>query len=382
MKTNSIRFEVNGSSVTVFGIPELEGCKGGFVGGGVASFRKEGHEWYLVNAEAGKWRKMKAHGHLILDDSEVDYESVKANCRNGLYNAETKSIRYADVWLYDGRFENGLSAISWMIYPDGMYFADSDGFGMEDNDEENLYAIIDSNLDIVEPFRPIRDIDAYLKKLRSSAQPVRSQRIFNLIITDESGSMSWIMKEAIDSVNETLQTIAAAQKKHEDQEHFVTLVTFNDEVNTICECAPIGEVSELNAETYRPQCCTALYDAMGMSLTALRQKVKDGDKVLVTVVTDGCENASKEYKGNAIKALVDELKSQGWVFAYIGANQDVEAVAAQISITNVMKFVTTSEGTMKMSRKVSSSRERLFDSIADCCFCADEANRNFFDEED
>ena len=45
-------------------------------------------------------------------------------------------------------------------------------------------------------------------------------------------------------------------------------------------------------------------------------------------------------------------------------------------------FVTTSEGTMKMSRKVSSSRERLFDSIADSCFCADEANRNFFDEED
>lgn len=347
----------------------------------IRSFHNEGNDWYLENVQTGKVRKLSSHGCLLVDDSEIDWNAVKAGCKYGVNNAERKLIRYADVSLYDG-FKDGFAAISWMIYPDGMYFADSDGFGMADNDEENLYAIIDSNLDIVEPFRPIRDIDAYLKKLRSSAQPVRSQRIFNLIITDESGSMSCIMKEAIDSVNETLQTIATAQKKHEDQEHFVTLVTFNDEVNTICECAPIGEVSELNAETYRPQCCTALYDAMGMSLTALRQKVKDGDKVLVTVVTDGYENASKEYKGNAIKALVDELKSQGWVFAYIGANQDVEAVAAQISITNVMKFVTTSEGTMKMSRKVSSSRERLFDSIADSCFCADEANRNFFDEED
>ena len=44
MKTNSIRFEVNGSSVTVFGIPGLEGCKGGFVGDGVASLGKDGHE--------------------------------------------------------------------------------------------------------------------------------------------------------------------------------------------------------------------------------------------------------------------------------------------------------------------------------------------------
>lgn len=49
MKTNSIRFEVNGSSVTVLGIPELEGCKGGFVGDGVASFRKEGHECYHID---------------------------------------------------------------------------------------------------------------------------------------------------------------------------------------------------------------------------------------------------------------------------------------------------------------------------------------------
>jgi uncharacterized protein YegL len=56
------------------------------------------------------------------------------------------------------------------------------------------------------------------------------KRIFNLIIIDESGSMMSIKKEAIDSVNETIQTIRAAQDEHADQEHFVTLVTFNDKV--------------------------------------------------------------------------------------------------------------------------------------------------------
>ena len=206
-------------------------------------------------------------------------------------------------------------------------------------------------------------------------------RIFNLIIIDESGSMQSIKTAAIDSVNETIQTIRSAQKKHEEQEHFVSLVTFNDDVKTVYECVPVDEVKELTAETYQPDCCTALYDAMGNSLNALRKKVAEDDKVLVTVVTDGYENASKEYSGKAIKALVDELKGKGWVFAYIGANQDVEAVAATISITNVMQFDATPLGTAAMGARVASARGRLFDRIADCCFSAAEANEDFFDEE-
>ena len=208
-------------------------------------------------------------------------------------------------------------------------------------------------------------------------------KIFNLIIIDESGSMQRIKTAAIDSVNETIQTIRSAQKKHEDQEHYVSLVTFNDDVKTIYECVPVNEVKELTAETYQPACCTALYDAMGISLNALRKKVAEDDKVLVTVVTDGYENASKEYSGKAIKALVDDLKAKDWIFAYIGANQDVEAVAATISITNVLNFEATSEGTAVMGAKVGSARTRLFDRIADLgsSFCAAEANEDFFDEE-
>ncbi len=206
-------------------------------------------------------------------------------------------------------------------------------------------------------------------------------RIFNLVIIDESGSMQSIKKEAIDSVNETIQTIRSAQKKHEEQEHFVSLVTFNDDVKTVYECVPVEEVNELTPETYRPDCCTALYDAMGLSLNALRKKVAEDDKVLVTVVTDGYENASREYSGKAIKALVDELKAKGWVFAYIGANQDVEAVAATISITNVMNFETTSDGTKMMSARVNRSRDRLYSCMAEPDFSAAKANENFFDEE-
>ena len=139
-------------------------------------------------------------------------------------------------------------------------------------------------------------------------------------------------------------------------------------------------MKELTDVSYCPSCCTALYDAMGISLNNLRDKVSADDTVLVTVVTDGYENSSQEYSGKAIKALVDELKAKGWVFAYIGANQDVEAVAAQISITNVLNFDASSDGTKVMSGTLASARARVYDSIADRSFCPGSANVAFFDE--
>lgn len=208
------------------------------------------------------------------------------------------------------------------------------------------------------------------------------RRIFNLIILDESGSMQSIKKEAVDSVNETVQTIRAAERKNADQEHFVSLVTFNDNVKTVYDCVPAVEVKELTSEDYCPDCCTALYDAMGLSLNILRPKVTENDRILVTVVTDGYENASKEYDGKAIKALIDELKGKGWVFAYIGANQDVEQVAATISITNTMTFRTTPKDTMDMCVRVNKSRDRFYSRMSKPDFDAVAENEHFFDNED
>ena len=386
-----IEFKIRDGEVVILGYPELENRKGVIVGDGIAFFFGEGwrnYELYIANTITGKIRKLStANCNLLVDDNDIDYDAIAKECENGIGNAQAKAIRYAGLNRWDG-FKDGLCAISWMLYPDGRYFADEDGFGMEDNDEEEVYAIIDTDLNIVEPFRPIKDVAAYLKEIRKNKREsviknrTMKTRIFNLIIIDESGSMQSIKKAAIDSVNETIQTIRSAQKKHEEQEHFVSLVTFNDDVKTVYKCVPVDEVKELTAETYQPACCTALYDAMGISLNALRKKVAEDDKVLVTVVTDGYENASKEYSGKAIKALVDELKTKGWVFAYIGANQDVEAVAATISITNVMNFETTSVGTQVMTDRVNRSRERLYCCMAKPDFSAVEANENFFDEDE
>ena len=208
-------------------------------------------------------------------------------------------------------------------------------------------------------------------------------RIFNLIILDESGSMQSIKQAAINGMNETVQSIRDAQKKHEDQEHIVSLVSFNSsEIKGIYDCVPVAEVKELTDKEYVPDCCTPLYDAMGLSLNHLRAKVNDEDKVLVTIITDGEENSSSEYNSAAIKALVDSLKEKGWVFAYIGANQDVLKVAQTISITNVMNFSSTDFGTTSAIASLRKSRDRMFSRIADGVFNSVSENTDFFSEDD
>ena len=197
-------------------------------------------------------------------------------------------------------------------------------------------------------------------------------KVYNLIILDESGSMEIIHKAAVNGLNETLQTIAAAQKKHaEYQEHFVTMVFFNSNgIRTVIENEPIANVKLLKMKDFEPSSCTPLYDAMGVSLSKLRYSIDSDEKhqVLVTIITDGEENASQEYTGKMIKQMVSELKKMEWVFAYIGANQDVDEVAEELAIENRMCFEASDAGSVKMCKMADKSRTRFYDRVTESLF--------------
>ena len=192
-------------------------------------------------------------------------------------------------------------------------------------------------------------------------------KIYNLIILDESGSMMSIYNQALSGANETIQTIRSAQASSDDQQQFLTFVTFDSgnrtPVRTIIDTLPIDQVKDLTEDDYRPNGCTPLYDAMGKSLTALEHKVKDGDQVLVTIITDGMENSSMEFSGAMICEIVKKLRAKGWTFVYIGANQDAVEVARQLNIENAMNFDTTHEDTQRMWKDYRDSTSSYYEKV-------------------
>lgn len=194
-------------------------------------------------------------------------------------------------------------------------------------------------------------------------------QIYNLIILDKSGSMGSIAKAAISGFNETIGGIRSAQERFKDtQEHFVSLMLFcGCEKTMVYDKVPVNEVKELTSRDYRPCCNTPLYDAMGLSINALYKDIKDKEDATaaVTVITDGLENASKEYSGKAIKALVEQMKEQeGWNFAYIGTNQDVEATAASLNIDNTMAFEDDDAGMRMAWEKERKSKMAMYSRIS------------------
>lgn len=188
------------------------------------------------------------------------------------------------------------------------------------------------------------------------------QRIINLIIVDESGSMSAIYHEALSGMNETIQSIQAKAEAIKGVEQYINLITFDTEhyKQHLRHC-PAKKAHTLSTADYRPGGGTPLYDAIGRAVTTLERHITDNDAVVVTIITDGMENASREFSANEIRRLIERLSENGWLFTFIGANQDVMLEADRIGIHHAMAFEATRDGTNKMWKKEKMARENFFE---------------------
>jgi len=191
-------------------------------------------------------------------------------------------------------------------------------------------------------------------------------QVHNLIILDESGSMNSIKNSIIQGFNEIVQTVKGIEKQYPEQEHLITLITFNGLGQKVLHFIdPVNKLEEIDASRYKPDASTPLYDAMGFSFAKLRQALENVKEynVLVTIMTDGEENASKEYTGVAIKNLIEELKLNRWTFTYIGTDHDVEKFATSISITNTMKFEKNAKDIAAMFEREKFARSKYSEKI-------------------
>jgi uncharacterized protein YegL len=195
---------------------------------------------------------------------------------------------------------------------------------------------------------------------------IQKHEVHNLIILDESGSMESIKEKIIQGFNEIVQTIQGIEKQFPDQVHFISLITFNGLGQKILHFIdPVSKLETIDAQRYRPSTSTPLYDAMGFSFAKMRQVVehKTNYNVLVTILTDGEENASKEYARKDIKHIIEELKSKSWTFTYIGTDHDVEQIAHSFAISNFLSFDKNEVGMRKMFQREKLSRTQFAERI-------------------
>jgi len=202
-------------------------------------------------------------------------------------------------------------------------------------------------------------------------------QVHNLIILDESGSMEEIKNSIIMGFNELIESIKEIEIKFPKQEHFISMVSFNShKINTIHYVEPCLKLEKINSNSYFLNSLTPLYDAIGFSTNKLDTYLrgKTNYSVLVTILTDGEENASKEYSKLNVKKLIEKLKTKNWTFTYIGTNHNIEKTANELDIFNTLSFSGDTEGISKMFEIEKESRAKYSMKISN----NEEKDTNYF----
>lgn len=173
-----------------------------------------------------------------------------------------------------------------------------------------------------------------------------------ICILDRSGSMDSIISDMLGGFN----TFLEEQKKVEG-DCKITIVTFDHEFQTLYDNVDIKTINPITPVEWMPRGSTALHDAVGRTIKSVEARhalstIKP-DKVLVCVVTDGYENASREYTADAIKTLINKKEEEKWAFVYLAANQDAFAVGNTMGFKggNTINFAASSAGAQYMNTK-------------------------------
>lgn len=155
-----------------------------------------------------------------------------------------------------------------------------------------------------------------------------------IFIMDRSGSMQNLVSDTIGGYNSMID-----KQRGEEGEAAVTTVLFDDEYDILFENTDINKVPELTNKEYFARGMTALLDAIGKTINQVSARHKTmvdsavPAKTVVVIITDGMENASKEYNLSTIKSMVEKQKNEfGWEFVFMGANIDAISVASTMGI--------------------------------------------------
>jgi uncharacterized protein YegL len=158
------------------------------------------------------------------------------------------------------------------------------------------------------------------------------------VLVDRSGSMA----QCRDEMERGLNDFVADQATLPQAGAFM-LGQFDDCYEVVMPMRPITGVP-----TYRlrPSGRTALYDAVGKYITNVNERLAQDNTyrpVIMCIITDGAENASKEWTLEAVQKWIEHMRTvYGWTFVFLGANIDAVKTAAKMGIPteNALTFDT------------------------------------------
>lgn len=160
-----------------------------------------------------------------------------------------------------------------------------------------------------------------------------------IFILDKSGSMQRIKTDTIGGFNSFL----TEQKKLNLPTKFWLTLFDTVSIEHRYEGVDIDKVEELNDNNYIPSGATPLYDAVGTTI----RKLDDVKEALIVILTDGEENASKEYTNESVKKLIEEKEKNGYKFLYLGIG--IDNYVKNASAMGINSAVMTSLGNMSGS---------------------------------
>lgn len=171
---------------------------------------------------------------------------------------------------------------------------------------------------------------------------MKKKRTELVFILDKSGSMSGLETDSIGGYNSML-----AQQRALTHDCLITTVLFDNECLLLHDRLKLTKVKDMTHKDYLVGGSTALLDAIGQTIQHMSQ-VKDARNVLFVIITDGQENASRQFTVQTVKRLLEQQKeAKGWEFIFLGANIDAVETASRIGISpdHAADFLSDSEGT-------------------------------------